>query len=260
MDYNRIYTTTDYSAFDWVEINREVDKGKVKVLEKDIRNGIGVFTPILVNPEKVNGKIQIADGQHRFCALKNQRRPIRYIFALRQMELDDITLLNSRQTPWKPMDYVRAYATAGRQHYKQLLNFYDEVNERVENSHNLRQLSIRSVGYLTQDNLSNHSDGNKSIKSGGWEFRNTLEEARENLEIFMSFEQFGCSFNESFMQVVLNLIRNEAEFDVNRLIRQAKKYPYKFYNCSRSIDWQRMVEEVYNHGRGTANRIYFRYV
>ena len=261
MIYDQIHTTTDYDQFNWASINRAIDQGQVKRLEKDIESGIGIFTPILVNPNKVNGKYEIADGQHRFSARKNKKRPIRYIFAGHQMSLNDITLINSRQKPWRPLDYVKAYAAAGYHDYMRLLDFFEEVNSRVNASPKLRQLSIRSVTYLTQGSTSNpNQSANKSLKSGHWEFKVPIKEARQNLEVFMAFEQFGCSFNETFMQVVLHLMRNEPEFNVKRLIRQANKYPYKFYNCGRSIDWQRMIEDLYNHGKMHSNRLHFRFV
>ena len=76
MDFNRIYETTNYDQFNWTEINRGIDDSQVRRLEDDIDKGIGIMTPILVNPQKVNGLFEIADGQHRFSALKNKSRPI----------------------------------------------------------------------------------------------------------------------------------------------------------------------------------------
>lgn len=260
MDFNRIYETTNYDQFNWTEINRGIDDSQVRRLEDDIDKGIGIMTPILVNPQKVNGLFEIADGQHRFSALKNKSRPIRYIFAVHQMKLNDITHINSRQKPWATMDYVKAYAKAGKEDYVKLLQFFEEVKERVEESSTLKKVSIRSVSYLTQGNASNPNiNKSKNIKNGDWEFRLTMEEARQNLDMFMSFEEFGCSLNETFIQALFSLMKNQDSFDVNRLIRQANKYPYKFINCSRGIDWQRMIEEVYNFALGSKNRVYFRF-
>src|SRR5210317_511444 len=110
MNYNQIYETVDYSDFDWTEINREIQQPQVKKLETDIENGFDIQMPILVNPQRVSGKLQVADGQHRLTALKNKKRPVRYIFATRQMRLDDITRINSAQRPWQTIDYIKAYA------------------------------------------------------------------------------------------------------------------------------------------------------
>ena len=101
MNYNQIFETVDYNEFNWTEINRDIVPSQVKALESDIDNGFDIQMPILVNPHRVNGKLQVPDGQHRLVALRNKKRPIRYIFATRQMTLKDITRINSQQRPWQ---------------------------------------------------------------------------------------------------------------------------------------------------------------
>lgn len=260
MDLNRIYVTTDYEQFNWTEINREVNQGHVKALETIIDEGGMIQMPILVNPNRVNGLFEVPDGQHRLVALRNKKQPIRYIFASFQMGLDDITRINNTQRPWKTMDYVKAYAKGGNEHYEKLLSFFDEVSERVSKSKTIGAVSIRSVSYIAQGNGSNPNiSRNNNIKNGAWEFRVPLSEARKTLNMLMEFEQFGCSLNETFIQALLSLINNQDNFSVRRLIKQAKAYPYKFVNASRGQDWMRMIEELYNFNKSYKNREYFRY-
>ena len=262
MNYNQIFETVDYNEFDWTEINREIVPAQVKKLEQDIDSGFDIQMPILVNPKRVNGKLQVPDGQHRLVALRNKKRPIRYIFATRQMSLNDITRINSTQRPWTTMDYIEAFAKGGNQDYIKLLNFYNEVQDRVANNKNIKgsKVSIRSVSYLTQGNLSNPSmDKSYNIKNGTWKFRLTDSEARKNLNMFLDFQDVTPScLSEVFIQTIFSMIKHQENFSVKRLLNQAKKYPYKFYVCSRTQDYIRMIEDVYNHNKTQANRVYFR--
>jgi len=265
MNYNLIYETVDYNEFNWTEINRDIRPEQVKSLEKDIESGFGIQMPILVNPKRVNGKLQVPDGQHRLVALRNHKKPIRYIFATRQMKLKDITRINSQQRQWQTMDYIKAYAKGGNEDYIRLLNFYNEVQDRVANNNKIKasKVSIRSVSYLTQGNLSNPStstDGKYSIKDGTWKFRLTDSEARKNLNMFLDFQEVTPScLGQVFIQTIFSMMKNQENFSVKRLLSQSKKYPYKFYTCSRAHDYIRMFEEVYNHNKTQANRIYFRF-
>jgi len=260
MDLNKIYETSNYNEFDWTEINRDINDNHVKKLEADIDSNMGIIMPVLVNPQRVNGKLQVPDGQHRLCALKRKGLPIRYIFAPYQMKLNDITRINSQQQPWKTIDYVKAYAKAGKEDYIRLMAFYEEVLDRVEKSKHIRKVSIRSVSYLSQGNGSNPNISIKdNIKTGRWKFRQTEEQARKDLNMFMQFEKFGSCLTETFIQAVYSIMNNQEGFDIKHLIRQTNKYPWKFVSCSRGQDWMRMIEELYNHCRSEKNRIYFRF-
>ena len=261
MNFNRIFETTDYNQFDWTEINRDIVESQVKKLEADIDSGMAVMTPILVNPEKVNGKLQFPDGQHRLVALKNKNRPIRYVFATRQMDLNDITRINTQQRPWSTMDYIKAFAKAGKQDYVRLLNFYEEVQERIDMIPNVKRISVRAVSFLAQGDATNpNTAGIFKIKDGTWKFRSTEKQARKNLNMFIQFAEItGSCLTECFIQTIFSMIKHQDEFNVNRLLRQAKAYPHLFYSCSRNQDYMRMIEELYNHRKMSNNRVYFRF-
>ncbi len=265
MNYNQIYETVDYNDFDWTEINREIQQPQVKKLETDIENGFDIQMPILVNPQRVNGKLQVADGQHRLTALKNKKRPVRYIFATRQMKLDDITRINSAQRPWQTIDYIKAYAKGGNKHYQRLLNFYEEVQDRVQSTRDFKptKVSIRSVSYLTQGNAANPNTEKSrkyNIKAGTWEFRLTDEEARKNLNMFMQFSAVTDScLTETFIQTIFSMMTNQDSFDVKRLLKQALNYPHMFYSCDRTQDYMRMIEELYNFRKLEKNQVFFRF-
>ena len=263
MNYNQIFETVDYNDFNWTEINRDIVPSQVKALEADIENGFDIQMPILVNPQRVNGKLQVPDGQHRLVALRNKKRPIRYIFATRQMSLNDITRINSQQRPWQTLDYIKAYAKGGNPDYVKLLEFYEETQERAAAHPKVGKVSIRSVSYLAQGNLSNPSSAHAkkyNIKAGTWKFRLSEKEARKNLDMFLLFAQITPScLSEVFIQTIMSMMANEEHFDVKRLLRQAKKWKHMFYSCTRKQDYMRMIEELYNYHKAKENHVYFHF-
>lgn len=68
--------TQEYDAFDFFEDNRQV---KINAQFRDLLESIkenGLISPIIVKPH--NGKLFIADGQHRFIILKQLGLPVEY--------------------------------------------------------------------------------------------------------------------------------------------------------------------------------------
>jgi len=68
----KIFYTTDYSKFNTLAGNRQVNIAHVKKLESSFDE------EYLISPILVNEKFQIIDGQHRFEAAKNLKLPIYY--------------------------------------------------------------------------------------------------------------------------------------------------------------------------------------
>ncbi len=126
-----IESTSDYSKFAFIEENRKVSKPHVnrlvatlKLFPKQIE-----WTPILVNE-----KFQIADGQHRFTALKELGLPIYYLM-VKGLTIEDARRLNAGAKPWSPMDYAECFCALGKDAYcfyvKLKLNFQKKLNHDV---------------------------------------------------------------------------------------------------------------------------------
>lgn len=126
-----IESTSDYSKFKFIDANRKVSKTHVtrlvatlKLFPKQIE-----WTPILVNE-----KFQIADGQHRFTALKELKLPIYYML-VRGLTIEDARRLNAGAKPWSPMDFAECFCQLGKDAYcfyvKLKLNFQKKLNHDV---------------------------------------------------------------------------------------------------------------------------------
>ena len=126
-----IESTSDYSRFTFIEANRKVSKAHVSRLlatltlfPKQIE-----WTPILVNE-----KFEIADGQHRFTALKEMQQPIYYMM-VKGLTIEDARRLNAGAKPWSPMDYAECFCQLGNDAYcfyvKLKLHFQKKINHDV---------------------------------------------------------------------------------------------------------------------------------
>lgn len=71
---------------------------------------------------RVDGRLEIQDGQHRLAVAKMLRLPVYYIEVPHPI---DIPRIQNTQAPWSIRDYAESYANAGNRHYQELLDFAD---------------------------------------------------------------------------------------------------------------------------------------
>ena len=92
-----IKTTTDYTIFNRVLGNRELDKNNLQRIKASI-NHIGLQMPMLVNKVK-----EVIDGQHRLQAAKELKIPVSYIISDDTAE-DNIDQLQISKK-WTALDF-----------------------------------------------------------------------------------------------------------------------------------------------------------
>ena len=57
-----------------------------------------------------------------------------------------------------------------------------------------------------------------------------------------------------FIHCIFKLLETDSKFSVDRLHRQAVKFPWKFIRASRKVDMLRMIDELYNFRKKEGNR------
>lgn len=127
-DVKNLHTTNDYSKFEFLEENRPIIPSKIKSLKRSISK-IGFLGTLIV--VKFNGKLYIADGQHRLVALQMLDLPVVYeiVEVKTKKELVElIATLNSTATAWKLTDYVHAWKVSGNIHYTKLYSMFVRYN------------------------------------------------------------------------------------------------------------------------------------
>jgi len=119
----KVYISDDYSIFRYKEENREI---KVNAKLSASIEESGQIYPILID-----NKFYVIDGQHRLEICKNLNIPVEFI--IREVDVDTSLIIdiNVSQKSWDTIDYIKSYASSGKESYKTILiksNIYSFLN------------------------------------------------------------------------------------------------------------------------------------
>jgi hypothetical protein len=195
----KVFETPDYSRFNMIKGNRNLDLVKIKKIMADIERGTNLlkYCPILVIEKK--SKLDIVDGQHRFIVAKKIKSPVYYILA-EALTLYDIARMNSNTEKWKPKDFIHCYTELGNENYVKL-------SKLIKDFHGLpitTAINLLSYGKVR--------DGGGLEKFQRGEFIAEHEkEAKTILNATSKFE-FDFKYSRPFMKAICKII-------------EAKRYP-----------------------------------
>lgn len=118
----QVFCTDDYNNFSMITGNRGINANKVNKIIKEIESGNDMlqYYPIQV---RVNGKLEILDGQHRFFICKKLKRAVHYIIVHEVKQMTDIARINSNVEKWKPQDFINCYVQQNNSDYIKLQEF-----------------------------------------------------------------------------------------------------------------------------------------
>jgi len=176
-DHIKIATTTDYTIFNYLPMNRTIDSKQVESLVQSIRE-MGVTRQVIcVKTKFVDGVLKtfIIDGQHLVHACQREGLPVEYRYIEVQSEDDIVRKMayyNNSSKSWKLLDYVNAWKFIHPDYLT--LKKYREL-------YNLEPLMIASI-CKNSDSLSDRSAVSNMIKNG--EFRVTNPKSAEMCKDF----------------------------------------------------------------------------
>ena len=108
---NIIHITRDYSMFKTVKGNREIDKGHVQKLIREMKRR-DLDLPIYINEND-----EVVDGQHTLQARKELGKPIRYIRGKFENEFD-VAIMNANRKNWSMKGYLDFHIENGKKDYQ----------------------------------------------------------------------------------------------------------------------------------------------
>ena len=239
-----IHTTSDYSQFDFNELNRGVDATQIRRLKKTISE-LGLVQPIIVTADGT-----IIDGQHRFHACRELGIPIQYIVR-DAMDIADVVKLNNASKSWTIMDKVKSYAAQGNEHYIKLLEFHAECREVHP------KFSVRSAAHIAQGSSSQSSGRNgMNLGAGTWEFRAKRDDAYARLYAISAFSRWPFFLNNNFITAFLRCMRTVDGFNWRELLKKAEMNPHMFMHAGTTQEYMRMFEQVYTHKQRKHTRFF----
>jgi hypothetical protein len=117
-----VYVTHDYELFEFIKGNRDV--ANVNKLKKSIKENGYLNYPIIVTISE-NGKLLIADGQHRFTVCKEMNLPIFFVIQ-NSFTIKQIQVANTAQQGWSLANHIQSQAETSADYarfYQMLQNF-----------------------------------------------------------------------------------------------------------------------------------------
>lgn len=236
---NKVYSTTDYKKFSFLESNRDLRLQHVQELKDSIQ------AHPLNKPIDVNEKLQIIDGQHRYMAWWELNMPVIYIIH-EGWGADQVPILNSHQKNWNPSDFVHMYCDLGNENYKQYLEF----QERYAFNHGANLLLLHgngSSGKKKHEITRLFAEGKFEVKK--WNWANII--AKQIIELkpfYAGYKRYG--FVSAYLQLA-----TDKNFDHAILMDKVQAQQRKMVDCTTVSEFYEMLREIYNFRARNGSRI-----
>lgn len=237
-----LYTTYDYKKFKTILGNRDLKPSTLNKIKKNMKKN-GCFGGDAI---RVNRKMEIIDGQHRFQAAQDLGLPIVYYFD-DDADIEDVRQTNSDRSNWVSKDYVKSHADNGDVDYKyveQLFKAFPNVSQ----------------GFIYKAIGGNNGRVNSAIKDSSLRCdENRYNDAFQYLFWWTNFvdpildsrnitqkNSFFCALRQLFPLPVFN-----AETFAQRL----KAYPMPIMNYALTKDVIPQIDIIYNYKVSKKNRV-----
>lgn len=242
MTTSHINSSTEYGKFKLMKGNRVIDTNHVKQLKREMQRNPELLaaSPILVNEH-----LFIIDGQHRFMAAMELRRPLFYIIS-DGTTVDEARHLNSTQRRWSLVDFARSYADSGKKDYIDFLE--------MSKQYPLIPLSVLRL-YLIGKQI---HDIDGLFRRGQFEIFNR-EIAKHYLgKLNEVITTTHSKINMPMAVSLLDLMTNNDDFDIDlflqKLERETARELYQPQSSRRAC--MRSIEAVYNFQSKNQKRLY----
>lgn len=224
--------TADYDKFSLIASNRDIYKPHVQKLVNSFEQhpDIARTRPILVNE-----RYEIIDGQHRYEALKELKKPIYYIIE-RGLTIQDAQRLNSVQRNWTVADFARSFALTGNEQYIQYL----ELMEEYQFPHMV--LMAYAAGYQRHAATRDFKEGRFKLMKDRKTMRQRLDMLKELTAVYPPTLKSG-----QLCMALLEAFKNET-FDWEHFYEKFKNFgeaQLSNFTGTRN-DWLRQLENIYN--------------
>jgi hypothetical protein len=243
----KVFFTKEYSRFQTIDGNRQLNEPKIKRIMKDMQNGLDVlrYCPVLV-VEK-DGRLKIIDGQHRFFVARKMGSHVWYIIS-EDMSLMDIAKINSNTDKWKDKDFINCYVQQGNKHYEVLQDFLIDTGFPLSIS-----LLLFGKG-LTQREGGVTSGQKQLFQQGKFEVKekDTAYMVAEKVKLFKDYPGHNSG---AFIQAIVQVIKS-GKVPVEDLCEKWAKDKRALTVQRNSKGYLFALEAIYNQGAHTRKVIY----
>lgn len=244
----RIYITTNYDQFVFLEENREV-KGNT------VLNSINKKDLLIDNPILVSANMEVLDGQHRLMAAKAKKLPIYYKFA-QATTRQDVALLQNH-TGWVIKDHAHFFEHVSDD-VKEDYRFINEMSKK----HDMPLHFVINCVEPSKDAYRKFKNGELTIKEDLPGLAKQFEKLAELVEIIKTLIS-ACkkkyAITHKFKRSLWNFMRSKGYLH-KRMLEAFRTYPDSLMELliinSEPIIFQGLRNKIYNYNLKTkGNRL-----
>lgn len=219
----KIDQSKNYNQFKFYRENRLTSSANIKSIAESIKVH-GLICPIVVDRD-----FYIVDGQNRFEALKELKKPVTYVL---NTKADKYSVIQANiQKSWALTDYINFYARDGFSDYQDLLSFYEQY--RVD------KITLPTFAKIFSKSLI----VDKDIRLNKYKFDPSFGVELLTCLTLIS-QNFDSAFHSRFVITFKNVMINNPHFSIKRFL---KKMSIKKLNLFSSTgDTYSSIVEVYN--------------
>ena len=230
---DQIKKTLNYEKFSFINGNREINNLQVTRLTKSIKTK-HIEIPIIVNE-----RLDIIDGQHRYCALKSLRLPSTYI-KKEGLGLIDVTTLNTNTKNWGHIDFMHSYANNGLKDYI----LYREFKNKYNFGHTVN-LALLTGG---ENKIEAFKEGAFKIKS--------ITTAMINADKINEVQNYYKGYKRrAFIRALLKLFKNP-DYKHDEFIKKLRYKSISLVDCTSEQEYLKVIEHIYNYNRKNKVRLF----
>lgn len=233
--------TSHYDKFFIPSWQRKLDLDRVRSLKRRIeKRDLSHTFPITVR-KVAGGRYMITDGQHRFTALKELGRPIKFVESKDHFHVVDLIEASKDTRSWSVRDVLDSWSARGKDGYR----FIKSALSRFE----LPDSAIRVL--TSKFSTDEYNRGAVSFNDA----------ERENVT---SFLEFAKAFNDTAQNpdskkravfAALWEVYNISNFNESRMLLRLQTYPNKFHYYSSKSECVEMLKGLYNYRTLSTERI-----
>lgn len=242
--FTTVYMTYNYDLFKTIDGNRTINQ-----LHAD-RIASSMDEKQLVTPIIVNENFEVIDGQHRFTACKEKKKPLYYIIC-KGYGLADVHRLNEKSHNWDLKDFLEGYSTFARkdprfQDYVILKQFIEE-----------NKISPKMGIYLTKGEM-NEQDATTEFKNGYYKAREL-----DLAQIYLNqLEDFSVHFPEKYktntFMKAFRTFSNSRKYNHDNMVKKLEHTGGSLQNRSTISQYIELLSDIYNTRLNEKKRIYFK--
>lgn len=231
-------TTTNYSRFGTIEGNRRVSRRHVKELKRLIRTNGNLNEKF---PIKVNSRMEILDGQHRFEALKELGLPIVYEI-VDGANINTVRAINLGNKNWDWRDIGRSYADLGNKEYEWFLDYVDQYG----------------INYGLAMAFCDQPIG-RGYTSRFYAGRLNIEDkpkAVQAVEHYLELRQFVPHVLVREFGLAVNTAMRAEGYSGEQMVRKMSEHNHLVPAKATRVDFLRALEDIYNHSMANRLRLF----